>query len=96
MASQFNSSSCSSHPFCHQVYAYCVLPLCPRRKATPETKREGDEDRKPHIKKPLNAFMLYMREERPKVVAMCKVKESSSINQILGQRVLHQGAELNF
>lgn len=40
--------------------------------------------------------MLYMREERPKVVAMCKVKESSSINQILGQRVLHQGAELNF
>lgn len=56
------------------------------RKATPETKREGDEDRKPHIKKPLNAFMLYMREERPKVVAMCKVKESSSINQILGQR----------
>lgn len=62
----------------------------------PETKREGDEDKKLHIKKPLNAFMLYMREERPKVVAMCKVKESSSINQILGQRVLHQGAELNF
>ncbi|XP_039882738.1 transcription factor 7-like 1-A isoform X2 [Simochromis diagramma] len=56
------------------------------RKAAPETKREGDEDRKLHIKKPLNAFMLYMREERPKVVAMCKVKESSSINQILGQR----------
>lgn len=56
------------------------------RKATPEAKHEGDEDRKPHIKKPLNAFMLYMREERPNVVAMCKVKESSSINQILGQR----------
>uniref|UniRef100_A0A3B4G227 Transcription factor 7-like 1-B n=1 Tax=Pundamilia nyererei TaxID=303518 RepID=A0A3B4G227_9CICH len=56
------------------------------QKATPETKREGDEDKKLHIKKPLNAFMLYMREERPKVVAMCKVKESSSINQILGQR----------
>uniref|UniRef100_A0A3Q0T4I8 Transcription factor 7 like 1a n=1 Tax=Amphilophus citrinellus TaxID=61819 RepID=A0A3Q0T4I8_AMPCI len=54
--------------------------------ATPEVKHEGNEDRKPHIKKPLNAFMLYMREERPKVVAMCKVKESSSINQILGQR----------
>uniref|UniRef100_A0A3P8PLB7 HMG box domain-containing protein n=1 Tax=Astatotilapia calliptera TaxID=8154 RepID=A0A3P8PLB7_ASTCA len=63
-----------------------VSRLCPHRKATPETKREGDEDKKLHIKKPLNAFMLYMREERPKVVAMCKVKESSSINQILGQR----------
>lgn len=31
--------------------------------------------------------MLYMREERPKVVAQCKVKESATINQILGQRV---------
>lgn len=31
--------------------------------------------------------MLYMRDERPKVVAQCKVKESATINQILGQRV---------
>ncbi|XP_074547293.1 transcription factor 7-like 1-B [Halichoeres trimaculatus] len=45
-----------------------------------------EEEKKPHIKKPLNAFMLYMREERPKVVAQCKVKESATINQILGQR----------
>ncbi|XP_041826159.1 transcription factor 7-like 1-A isoform X2 [Melanotaenia boesemani] len=44
------------------------------------------EEKRPHIKKPLNAFMLYMREERPKVVAQCKVKESATINQILGQR----------
>ncbi|KAM4720424.1 transcription factor 7-like 2 isoform 2-T3 [Anableps anableps] len=47
---------------------------------------DKEEERKPHIKKPLNAFMLYMREERPKVVAQCKVKESATINQILGQR----------
>ncbi|XP_068608673.1 transcription factor 7-like 1-A [Brachionichthys hirsutus] len=47
---------------------------------------ERADERKPHIKKPLNAFMLYMREERPKVVAQCKVKESATINQILGQR----------
>ncbi|XP_069023128.1 transcription factor 7-like 1-B [Embiotoca jacksoni] len=47
---------------------------------------QKEEERKPHIKKPLNAFMLYMREERPKVVAQCKVKESATINQILGQR----------
>lgn len=45
-----------------------------------------EEKKKPHIKKPLNAFMLYMREERPKVIAQCKVKESATINQILGQR----------
>lgn len=49
--------------------------------------QEKEDEKKPHIKKPLNAFMLYMREERPKVVAQCKVKESATINQILGQRV---------
>ncbi|CAN9504577.1 unnamed protein product [Ophioblennius macclurei] len=47
---------------------------------------EEEEERKPHIKKPLNAFMLYMREERARVVSECNVKESATINQILGQR----------
>lgn len=40
-----------------------------------------------HIKKPLNAFMLYMKEMRAKVVAECTLKESAAINQILGRRV---------
>ncbi|XP_060927064.1 transcription factor 7-like 1-A isoform X2 [Limanda limanda] len=56
------------------------------RKSMPEAQQEKEEEKKPHIKKPLNAFMLYMREERPKVVAQCNVKESATINQILGQR----------
>nr|XP_008292586.1 PREDICTED: transcription factor 7-like 1-B [Stegastes partitus] len=51
-----------------------------------ELQQEKEDEKKPHIKKPLNAFMLYMREERPRVVAQCKVKESATINQILGQR----------
>jgi len=42
--------------------------------------------KKPHIKKPLNAFMLYMKEMRPKVVAECTLKESAAINQILGRK----------
>lgn len=45
------------------------------------------EKKKPHIKKPLNAFMLYMKEMRAKVVAECTLKESAAINQILGRRV---------
>ncbi|CAN0438164.1 unnamed protein product [Lampetra planeri] len=45
-----------------------------------------DADKKPHIKKPLNAFMLYMKEMRAKVVAECTLKESAAINQILGRR----------
>ncbi|CDQ76146.1 unnamed protein product [Oncorhynchus mykiss] len=48
--------------------------------------REKEEEKKPHVKKPLNAFMLYMKEQRPKVVAECTLKESAAINQILGRR----------
>ncbi|KAL3307580.1 T-cell specific, HMG-box [Cichlidogyrus casuarinus] len=39
-----------------------------------------------HIKKPLNAFMLFMKEMRAKVVAECTLKESAAINQILGRK----------
>ena len=45
------------------------------------------KNKKDHIKKPLNAFMLYMKEMRPVVQAECTLKESAAINQILGRRV---------
>ena len=45
------------------------------------------QDKMHHIKKPLNAFMLYMKEMRPQIVAECTLKESAAINQILGRRV---------
>ncbi|XP_064594915.1 protein pangolin, isoforms A/H/I/S-like isoform X2 [Liolophura sinensis] len=51
------------------------------QQSTPEPERK-----KPHIKKPLNAFMLFMKEMRAKVVAECTLKESAAINQILGRR----------
>ncbi|XP_058613706.1 transcription factor 7 isoform X10 [Onychostoma macrolepis] len=54
-------------------------------KSHPEVKREK-EPKKPVIKKPLNAFMLYMKEMRAKVIAECTLKESAAINQILGRR----------
>ncbi|XP_058466281.1 protein pangolin, isoforms A/H/I/S-like [Malaya genurostris] len=56
------------------------------------TKKKGtnaasqQQNLKPHIKKPLNAFMLYMKEMRAKVVAECTLKESAAINQILGRK----------
>lgn len=50
------------------------------------TSSQVPEKKKPHIKKPLNAFMLYMKEMRAKVVAECTLKESAAINQILGRR----------
>ena len=39
-----------------------------------------------YVKKPPNAFMLYMKEQREKVVAEGTLKESAAVNQILGKR----------
>lgn len=60
-----------------------MLPV--PRKSPVTVKKE--EEKKPHVKKPLNAFMLYMKEMRAKVVAECTLKESAAINQILGRKV---------
>ncbi|KAH9389959.1 Transcription factor 7-like 2 [Tyrophagus putrescentiae] len=39
-----------------------------------------------HVKKPLNAFMIYMKEMRANVIAESTLKESAAINQILGKK----------
>ena len=41
---------------------------------------------RPHVKKPLNAFLLFMKQHRQEVAAEFTLKESSAINQILGKR----------
>ena len=51
-----------------------------------EEERKRKENEKPHVKKPLNAFMLFMKEQRQKVVQECTLKESAAINQILGRK----------
>ncbi|XP_019899513.1 lymphoid enhancer-binding factor 1 isoform X2 [Esox lucius] len=56
------------------------------RKPQHHEQRKDQEPKRPHIKKPLNAFMLYMKEMRANVVAECTLKESAAINQILGRR----------
>ena len=56
----------------------------------PSGESEGacsQQDKMHHIKKPLNAFMLYINEMLPKIVAECPHIESAAINQILGGRV---------
>ncbi len=48
---------------------------------------DDNKPKKPHIKKPLNAFMLFMKEQRAQVVQECTLRESAAINQILGRKV---------
>ncbi|CAF1116436.1 unnamed protein product [Adineta steineri] len=47
---------------------------------------EKIRSKKPHIKKPLNAFMIYMKEQRVHIVEESALKESSAINKYLGQK----------
>lgn len=64
-----------------------VVQQPPPQQSAP-TKGKGSKAKKKstHIKKPLNAFMLYMKEMRAKVVQEYTLKESAAINQILGKR----------
>ncbi|XP_026884622.2 transcription factor 7-like 1-A isoform X3 [Electrophorus electricus] len=64
---------------------YAALTVSPSMSSN-ATAPPKEAELKPHIKKPLNAFMLYMKEMRAKVVAECTLKESAAINQILGRR----------
>ncbi|CAF0847592.1 unnamed protein product [Adineta ricciae] len=41
---------------------------------------------KPRIKKPLNAFMIFMKEQRAQLIEDSTLKESSAINKLLGQK----------
>ncbi|OON15137.1 HMG box [Opisthorchis viverrini] len=56
----------------------------------PETGKRGSHNaytKGPmHIKKPLNAFMLFMKEMRSRVQEECTLKESAAINQVLGKK----------
>ncbi|ESN99051.1 hypothetical protein HELRODRAFT_107147 [Helobdella robusta] len=49
-------------------------------------KNQRATPKKPIIKKPLNAFMLFMKEMRQSVIEECTLKESAAINQILGRK----------
>ncbi|OTF75075.1 hypothetical protein BLA29_002781 [Euroglyphus maynei] len=51
-----------------------------------DEQEEREREQKMHIKKPLNAFMIYMKEMRSKVIAESTLKESAAINQILGKK----------
>ncbi|XP_028275830.1 lymphoid enhancer-binding factor 1-like [Parambassis ranga] len=39
----------------------------------------------PHIKKPRNAFMIFLNEQRPKVSAEKGMKSSAAVNAAVGQ-----------
>ncbi|CAL8102265.1 unnamed protein product [Calicophoron daubneyi] len=72
------SSSSSLHGISIQSFSTAVSPS-----SQPE---QINSEKYAHVKKPLNAFMLFMKEKRAQVMAECTLKESAAINQILGRK----------
>uniref|UniRef100_A0A671WP54 Transcription factor 7-like 1 n=1 Tax=Sparus aurata TaxID=8175 RepID=A0A671WP54_SPAAU len=65
------------------------LPAAPQPSTSNSNKRKAEseqEDDRPYVKRPPNAFMLYVKEHRPHVEEDIKKKGNGAVNRVLGQR----------
>ncbi|XP_069376365.1 transcription factor 7-like 1 isoform X1 [Paralichthys olivaceus] len=73
-------------PYTAPVLASNYPPVnCLRPKKT-KFHRQSNNENQPYVKKPQNAFMIYLKEQRPKVVAELGNSDCATVNKVIGQK----------